>query len=209
MTNLITITSVPAEVVPEGKLQIVARWKTTEAVTVPAANKQRAVLIPADMWKADIAHEDNRSFQLFISDAVEELAKDYLTAIVRDSNWLRTEVNEDAFSLSSLLSWNAERAALAGRLNSEQIKQWITKSATVAAVKVAHSDKVAEALAAQFVKLAGPNHGVTQEKATKILSALWKEEDADDNTGLRVYMKLKSISEKKAEATEDLLASIL
>jgi hypothetical protein len=60
---------------------------------------------------------------------------------------------------------------------------------------------------AQLVKLAGPNHGLTPEKAGKILDNLWQASDADHLTGLRVMLRLQAIRE--ATSADDLLSGIL
>jgi hypothetical protein len=127
---------------------------------------------------------------------------------VEESNWQRTEVPLEAFTLTALLQWQQERAALSGRLNGDEIKQWLSTSATIKHVATSHGDKIAAALGAQLVKLASPNHGLTPEKASKLLDTLWQAEDADSTTGLRVQLKLTAIS-KKTEESANVLDSIL
>lgn len=208
---LLQISSVPQDSVKADELQLIARWKSTDKRTIPAANSKRSVIIPANYWQDDIAPEGStltKTLVLFMRDAVEDLARKYLSTICEDSNWARTSVNLDAFSVTNLLLWNAEVAATSGRLNGEDIANWVKASVTVTAVREAYGDKTADALGAQFVKLAGPNHGLLPEKATKLLTTLWKQEDADHPTGLRVMMRLTSISEKTV-STDDLLGSIL
>lgn len=211
MTTLITITSVPADKLADNQLQVVARWKDTDKRPIAAANRVRAVILPATIWtsNSDVTTITNGSFRLFLLDAIAELAKDYLSYIVEASNWQRTQVNEDAFSISSLLSWQQEQAALSGRLNGEEISKWAKGSATVTAVATTHGAAIGDALAAQLVRLASPNHGLTPEKAGKILATLWKPEDADNNTGLRVQLRLTAIRDKSSEASANVLDSIL
>lgn len=208
--NMLTISSVPAAETKAEEMQIVASWKSTEKRQIPAANAKRAVILPANIWTEypDIGKLENKDLRLHVLDSIAELARAYLAHIVEDSNWQRTQVNLDAFTLARLLEWQSEQAALSGRLNSDEIKQWLKQSATISAVSAQHGEKIAGALGEQFAKLAGPNHGLTAERATKILATLWKEEDAESNTGLRVMLRLQAIS-KKAQQSEDMLGSIL
>lgn len=210
MSNLIQITSVVADSIPEGKLQLVVRFKDTDKQPISAANRVRAIMLPANIWSDDddvSKVKNNNLLSLFLHDAIEELAKSYLSTIIRDSNWMRLEVPEEHFFLSSLLEWQQEQSASTSRLNAEVIKAWVAGSYTIASIKEAHSEKHATALGEQFVKLAGPNHGLTPEKAEKILSNLWDNRDTDDNTGMRVMLRLQAIKNKKADGNllEDLL----
>lgn len=206
---LLTISSVVPDSAPAGKMLLVARWKSTDKRTIPATNQRRCVELPANIWTDAINNgTDSKSFLVFVHDAIEELARKYLSTIVESDNWLRTQVNEPAFSLSALLAWNEEQAALSGRLNGDTIKEWVSQSATVAAVSATHGAKVGAAIGEQFVKLAGPNHGLTPEKADKLLTNLWKAEDADSMTGLKVMLRLQAIRDKPANS-DNVLDSIL
>lgn len=184
------------------QLQIVARWKDSEKRIVPKENRARAVIIPSNLWDDECNHvkEKSVSLSLFVRDALEELAKSYLSEICESSGWQRREVNQDAFSVSSLLTWQAEQAATAGRLNGEAIKAWVAKSATVAKMTETHGEKIGVAFGELLVKLAGPNHGISPEKADKILSTMWDVKDGDDNTGLRVMLRLQAIRDKQPDA---------
>lgn len=209
MANLIQITSVPAEKLAENTLQVVASWKSTEKRTIPAANAKRAVILPSNIWNAedDVKNLKSDALRLHVLDGIAELAKEYLSQICEESNWQRTEVNMEAFTLTALLNWSAERAALSGRLNGEEIKNWLSESHTIKAVATSHGEKIAGALGEQFVKLASPNHGLTPEKAQNLLSKLWKSEDCDSTTGLRVSLRLQAIAKKQSE--QNVLDSIL
>lgn len=205
--NLITITSVPADPVPANCIQVVARWKSTDNRPIDAANRVRAVILPATIWQdaSTVATAHSPAFSLFVMDAVEELAKSYLSTIVEESKWMRTQVPEQSFTLASLLIWQQEQAAASGRLNGEAIKAWATKSATVTNFRtVSGSAAKADALIGLFVKLAGPNHGWTKDKAGKMLDTLFSADDAKDSTGLRVMLKLQAIREKEEATAEDL-----
>jgi hypothetical protein len=208
--TLINITSVAQESTNANEMQIVARWKDTDKRPISAANRIRAIVLPATIWKGDEAIQPiaNQSLQLFVHDAIADLAKDYLSTIVEESNWIRTQVPQESFTLASLLAWNAERAALSGRLNGEEIKKWIAESVTINTIAFKHGAEIAKALGEQFVKLASPNHGLTPEKASKILANLWNAEDANSNTGLRVQLRLDAISKKNADSA-NVLDSIL
>jgi hypothetical protein len=213
MTNLINITSVVPSTVEAGKQAITARWKNGKnpdgsTKLVADANRARTVLLPATIWTEALTTDD-KPLKLFIADAIAELAKQYLAKICEDSNMSRTEVNEDAFSLSALLAWNAEQAAISGRLNGEEIKQWLSESVTVKAVTEKHGKEIATALGAQFVKLASPNHGLTPVKADKILANIFDAADADSTTGLRVMMRLQAIRDKVESTEANMLDSIL
>jgi len=204
----INISSVAAETVPTGMLQLIVRWKDSEKRTISPANRLRSVLLPANIWKGSIPFHQEQSFQLFVHDAITDLAKSFLSTIVEDSNWQRTSVNESAFSLSALLTWNAEQAAASGRLNGEEIKAWLMESVTIKMVSEKHGKEIAAALGNQFVKLAGPNHGLTPEKAGKILANIFQQDDADNNTGLRVMLRLQAIEKRSADSA-NVLDSIL
>lgn len=204
--DLLNISSVVPEKLPENCLAITARWKDSKDRIVPAANRNRTVVLQSDIWSSDenVTVIQLDALKLHLLDSLEELARSYLQTTVEESNWQRTAVNESAFSLVSLLSWQAEQAALNGRLKGEEIKAWIAKSATILGVKEAHGDAIAKALGDQFVKLASPNHGLTAEKAGKLLANLWKQEDCDSLTGLRVSMKLTAIRDKTPEPKNEL-----
>lgn len=210
MTTLINITSVPADKLEATQMQVVARWKDTDKRPIAAANRVRAITLPVDLWTGDasVSTVTNDVLRLFLLDAVADLAKEYLSTIVEESKWLRTQVPQEHFSLSALLAWQQERAALSGRLNGDEIKQWLKQSATIASIATKHGAEIAGALGDTFVKLASPNHGLTPEKAAKILSNLWDASDTDTNTGLRVQLRLTAISQK-TESTANVLDSIL
>lgn len=218
MANLIQITSVPAEIVPDGMMQIVARWKETKDKPISKENRARAILLPANIWSGQIKletpalaetgnSETVKQLRLHLLDSLEDLAKSYLSAICEES-MQRTQVPLEHFQLSNLLQWNADRAALSGRLNGEEIKNWLSQSVTIRTVTEKHGEKIGGALGEQFVKLASPNHGLTPEKASKILESIWNPDDCESTTGLRVQMRLTAIS-KKNENSENLLDSIL
>lgn len=215
--QLLTISSVPADndKLAAGTIQIVARWKDSKDKVIAPANRNRAIIIPEALWidrlsceVTDEAKEVSNALRLHILDSFAELAKNYLSAISEESNWLRTQVPLSHFSITNLLNWQAEQAALSGRLNGDEIKSWLTQSVTVKAVTESHGAEIGKALGEQFVKLASPNHGLTPEKAAKILANLWKSDDTDSNTGLRVQMRLTAISKKSAD-TANVLDSIL
>lgn len=213
--NLLTISSVPAEKLESGMMQIVARWKDSEKKKISPNNRARAIIIPESLWieklqceVTDEAKEISLALRAHILDSFAELAKSYLSAIAEESNWLRTQVPLSHFTITSLLNWQAEQAAISGRLNGEEIAAWVAESATVKAVAKTHGAEIGKALGEQFVKLASPNHGLTPEKAAKILSNLWNPDDTDSNTGLRVQMRLTAIS-KKNESSQSVLDSIL
>lgn len=212
MSNLLQISSVVPEV-KNGEIVITARWKETKDKPLNPNNRNRSVILPANIWSGEfsVSHEDSdtaKQLRLVMLESINDLAKSYLSSICEESNMLRTQVPLEHFQLSSLLTWSAEQAALSGRLNGDEIKSWISQSVTIKQVHEVHGEKIAAALGEQFVKLASPNHGLTPEKADKILTNLWKPEDCDTTTGLRVQMRLTAIS-KKAEQTANVLDSIL
>lgn len=213
MANLINISSVAAEKVEANQLQIVARWKDSKEKTVSPNNRIRAIVLPANQWNEAITveagnDETSKMLKLHIHDSIADLAKTYLATICEESNMQRTQVPIEQFTLSALLQWQAEQAAISGRLNGDEIKNWLSSSATIKHVSSVHGENIGKALGEQFVKLASPNHGLTPEKAAKLLSSLWQIEDTDSTTGLRVQMRLTAISKKNAE-TQNVLDSIL
>lgn len=216
MTNLITISSVAAEKLDANSMQIVARWKETKEKVISAANKVRAIQLPSNFWDSELTENANLSanteiakmLKMHLLDSIADLAKNYLSTICEESQMQRTQVPQEHFTIANLLTWQAEQAAISGRLNGEEIKNWLANSATIKHVVSLHGEKVGKALGEQFVKLAAPNHGLTPEKAEKLLSSIWQVEDTDTTTGLRVQMRLTAIS-KKNENSENLLDSIL
>lgn len=208
MSTLINITSKPQETTKAEELQIVASWKDTDKRPISAANKKRAVILPANIWSATTANMEN-SFRVFVLDAIEELAKSYLSAIVEESNWMRTQVPLADFQLENLLAWQNQRAESSGRLSAEAIKAWAEQSATVTNAKTVHGDKVAAALVDTFAKLAGPNHGLAPDRATKILTKLWQAADSNDPTGVRVQLRMQGIIDKASKLQEDVLGDVL
>lgn len=209
-TTLLTITSVPADTIGNDQLQIISRWKNTDAKPIAAANRVRTVILPANIWKNenDISHVQLMPLRLHILDSIAELAKDYLSSIIEESNHQRTQVPLESFTLTNLLAWQQERAALSGRLNGDEIKNWLTQSTTIANITTKHGKEIAAALGDQFVKLASPNHGLTPEKAAKILANIWDVADTESNTGLRVQLRLTAITQKNT-SIDNVLDSIL
>ena len=208
MPTLINITSKPAETVNATQLQVIASWKSTEKQPIAAANSKRAVLLPANIWSAQTANMEN-SFRVFVLDAIEELAKSYLSEIVKASNWMRTQVPQEDFQLENLLAWQNQRAEMSGRLDADTIKSWAEKSATVTNARTVHGDKVAAALIDTFSKLAGPNHGLAPDRATKILTKLWQAADNNDPVGVRVQLRMQGIIDKANKMQEDVLGDVL
>ena len=149
------------------------------------------------------------SFKVFVLDAIEELAKNYLAKIVEESNWLRTQVPQEDFQLENLLAWQNQRAEMSGRLDADAIKAWAEKSATVTNARTVHGDKVAVALIDTFAKLAGPNHGLAPDRATKILSKLWQAADSNNPVGVRVQLRMQGIIDKANKTQEDVLGDVL
>lgn len=207
MSTLINISSKPAETIKPDELQIVATWKDTDKRPISAANKKRAVLLPANIWSASVQPLEN-SFRVFVLDAIEELAKSYLAAIVESSNWMRTQVPQEDFNLENLLAWQNQRAEASSRLSADAIKAWAEQSATVLTAKTAHGEKVSNYLLETFPKLAGPNHGLAPDKARKILSKLWQAADSNDPTGVRVQLRMQGILDRAAKIAEDALDGI-
>lgn len=206
--TLINISSKPQETTQANELQIIATWKDTEKRPISAANKKRAVILPANIWTANVQPLEN-NFRVFVLDALEELAKSYLSSIVEESNWMRTQVPQEDFQLETLLAWQNQRAENSGRLNADAIKAWAEQSATVLNAKTVHGDKVATALVDTFAKLAGPNHGLAPDRATKILTKLWQAADNNDPTGVRVQLRMQGIIDKAAKTQEDVLGDVL
>lgn len=213
--ELLNITSVPADKLATDQLQIVARWKDTDKRPISTANRVRAVILPATIWSGQLTvtalagNNATAALRMHLLDSIEELAKSYLSTIVEESNWQRTQVPLQSFQLASLLAWQDERAALSGRLNGDEIKAWVATSTTIATITEKHGAAIAKALGEQLVKLASPNHGLTAEKAGKILANIWNAQDADTNTGLRVQLRLTAIRDKAADVGANVLDSIL
>ena len=208
MSTLINISSKPQETVDSTQLQIIATWKSTEKQPISAANSKRAVLLPANIWTANVQTLEN-NFRVFVLDAIEELAKSYLAEIVKASNWMRTQVPQEDFQLENLLAWQNQKNEMSARLDAAMIKSWAEKSATVINARSVHGDKVAAALIDTFSKLAGPNHGLAPDRATKILSKLWQAADNNDPTGVRIQLRMQGIIDKANKTQEDVLGDVL
>lgn len=206
--TLINITAKPQETVGANELQIVCTFKDTEKRPISAANKKRAVILPANIWN-DSTQNLQGSFKVFVLDAIEELAKSYLATIVEESNWLRAQVPLADFNLENLLAWQNQKNETSARLDAATIKAWAEKSATVTNARSVHGDKVAAALVDTFSKLAGPNHGLAPDRATKILTKLWQAADSNDSTGVRVQLRMQGIIDKAAKTQEDVLGDVL
>lgn len=206
MPNLINIISVAPATITEGERIIACNWKSTDKRTISPANKYRAVIVPATIWSdgTNAARTHSNALAILVEDAIEGLAKDYLSSIVEQSNWMRTQVPQEDFTLASLLRWSEERAAMSGRLNGDAIKAWAEKSVTVKNFAATNGSDKGNKLVAAFTKLAGPNHGWTPEKAAKMLSTIFAAEDTSDTTGMRVMLRLESIRDKPQADAEDL-----
>ena len=98
---------------------------------------------------------------------------------------------------------------MSGRLDADAIKAWAEKSATVTNARTVHGDKVAVALIDTFAKLAGPNHGLAPDRATKILSKLWQAADSNNPVGVRVQLRMQGIIDKANKTQEDVLGDVL
>ena len=208
MSTLINITSKPQETVGANEMQVIATWKDTEKRPIAAANKKRAIILPANIW-SDPTQNMQGAFKVFVLDAIEELAKAYLSTIVEESDWLRTQVPQENFQLENLLAWQNQRAEMSGRLSADAIKAWAEKSATVTNARTVHGDKVAAALVDTFSKLAGPNHGLAPDRATKILTKLWQAADNNNPVGVRVQLRMQGIIDKANKTQEDVLGDVL
>lgn len=205
MNNLLNIVTV-APTAKDNERVIAATWKSTEKRTISPANKYRAVIVPDNIWHdgTSAAKTHSPALAVLVDDAIEGLAKEYLSSIVEQSNWMRTQVPADDFTLSALLKWSEERAAMSGRLNGDAIKAWAEKSVTVKNFSTANGADKGEKLVQAFVKLAGPNHGWTPERAAKMITTIFAADDADDNIGARVLLRLESIRDKPTPTEEDL-----
>lgn len=202
--NLLTISSTAQESVKETEMQIVATWKDTDKNPISKENRVRAVVLPATIWGNELkVAGENKMLRAFMFDSMEELAKDFLKSVVKDSNWMRREIPQESFTVSSLLTWKAEQDALSGRLTSDAILQWALKSKTVAKLQETKGEKIAEKFRSLLAKLAGPAHGLTKEQAGDILSKLWQIDDSDDTVGFKVQMRLEGIRDKKEENSID------
>lgn len=207
MLNPIAIHTVSPEV-PAGSMLIAYNWRSTAQKVVPESQKHRSIVIGESLILSDEVKAVAAKFRPLIVDAITEVARERLADFCQSANMMAAAVSADLFSVDSLLSWNSERAALQQRLTADEVKAWASTSATVAAATSARGPEVGKAVADQLIKLAGPNHGMTPEKATKFLSVLWQAADADNITGLRVMLRLQAIAESSKNSA-GLLDSIL
>lgn len=193
--------------IAEGLVLVSYNWRSTEKRIVPDSQKHRSVLVPATVIFDESVASVPARFRAMIQSALLEIAAARLADFCMDSSMAATTINASLLSTESLLRWNSDRLALQQRLTADEIKSWAPTSATVLSVLAAHGKPAADALLVQLVKLAGPNHGLTPERAGKLLSALWKSEDADNLVGLRVLLRLQSI--KEAPSAESVLDNLL
>lgn len=206
--NPLYIHSVAPEVPADGSMVLVSyNWRTTTNRVVPDSQKHRSVLVPAAiLFDASVSSVPER-FRPMVQAALLEIASQRLADFCMDSSMVATTIGDSLLSTDSLLSWNAARIALQQRLTAEEIKTWAPTSATVQAVRATYGKEPADAVITQLVKLAGPNHGLTPERAGKLLASLWQQSDADHIVGLRVLLRLQAI--KDAPSAESVLDSLL
>jgi hypothetical protein len=164
-------------------------------------------VIPSDYILTAEVQAIAPKYQALVLDAVLTIAAERLADFCQSSNMAATAVSAELFRVDALLTWNNERQTLQQRLTADEVKAWAPTSATVRAIAAQHGAPHSKAMEAQLVKLAGPNHGLTPEKAGKILDNLWQASDADHLTGLRVMLRLQAIRE--ATSADDLLSGIL
>jgi hypothetical protein len=206
MLNPITIHTVKAEQT-SGFVLVQYNWRTTAQKVVPDSQKHRSCLVPVENLVTQEVKEIPAKFRAIVLKALEEIASERLADFCQSSNMMAATISADLFNVDALLAWNNERQQLQQRLTADEVKAWAPTSATVAAVTAKHGADHGKAMVAQLVKLAGPNHGLTPEKAGKILDNLWATSDADNLTGLRVMLRLQAIRE--ATTADDMLDSIL
>ena len=190
-----------------GEALIAYNWRSSKDKLVPDSQKHRSILIPVSLLVTDEVRAVPVKFRGIVIGALEEIAADRLADFCQSSNMMATTISADLFQVDALLAWNAERQQLQQRLTADEVKAWAPTSATVAAVTAKHGAAHGSAMIAQLVKLAGPNHGLTPDKASKILANLWQAADADHITGLRVMLRLQGI--RDATSSEELLDAIL
>jgi len=206
MLNPITIHTVKAEQT-SGFVLVQYNWRTTAQKVVPESQKHRSCLVPVENLVTAEVREIPAKYRAIVLKALEEIASERLADFCQSSNMMAATISADLFNVDALLAWNNERQQLQQRLTADEVKAWAPTSATVAAVTAKHGAEHGKAMGAQLVKLAGPNHGLTPEKAGKILDNLWSTSDADNLTGLRVMLRLQAIRE--ATTADDMLDSIL
>ena len=208
MQNPIIIHTTNTTEAKPGELLISYNWRSTSQNPVAEANKYRGVCIPqGHIYTAEVLAVPAAYRPLLVA-ALEEIAAQRLADYCKQHTMHVTTVSADLFQAEALLAWNADRTALQQRLTAEEVKTWAATSATIAAISAQHSPAAAQALAATLAKLAGPNHGITPEVATKLMTNVWQPADTDSITGLRILTKLQGIAASTAKA-DDLLASIL
>jgi hypothetical protein len=208
MSSVLYIHSVSPEAPADGSQVLVSyNWRTTTNRVVPDSQKHRSVLVPAHVLFDQSVREISERFRPMIHAALLEIASQRLADFCMDSSMAATTIGEQLFSTDALMLWNSERQALQQRLTADEIKAWLPASHTLAAVRTAHGAKVADALGAQLCKLAGPNHGLTPDRAGKLLATLWNAADAESMVGLRVMLRLQAI--KDAPSAESVLDSLL
>lgn len=207
-SNPLYIHSVAPEVPADGSMVLVSyNWRTTSNRVVPDSQKHRSVLVPAGLLFDQSVEAVPVRFRGMVQAALLEIASQRLADFCMDSSMVATTIGDSLLSTDSLMAWNADRIALQQRLTADEIKAWAPTSATVQAILAQHGKPHADALCAQLVKLAGPNHGLTPERAANLLAKLWKQQDADSLVGLRVLLRLQAI--KDAPTAESVLDSLL
>jgi hypothetical protein len=208
MNNPVLIHSTNTSEAKAGELLIAYNWRSTAQNPVSDANKYRAVCIPeGHIYTAEVLAVPRHYRPLLVA-ALEEIAAQRLADYCKQHTMHVTTVSADIFRAEDLLAWNADRAALQQRLTADEVRTWAKTSATVAHITSAHGQPHADALVALLAKLAGPNHGITPEVATKLLANVIQPADTDSITGLRILTKLQGIAASTAKAN-DLLANIL
>lgn len=207
MLNPVIINTTPTAPTA-GHIVVFYNWRSTTNKVVPESQKHRSILLPETLLNTPEVAALPDKFRAIIHDALTTIAGERLADYCANSNMLATTVSADIFAADSLLQWNADRKALQARLTADELKAWAPTSVTVKAAAAIYGEEVGKALADQIIKLAGPNHGLTPERANNMLAKLWKADDVQSVTGLRVQMRLQSIADSSA-AQADALAAIL
>lgn len=180
----------PAAVPPKFVLIKCSARETTDKTTgkkkvIAAENRLRCVLIP------ELVVESVPSkFQIFVLNALYDVAKDQLDALWSENGDQMREVDAAIWSVDALLGF-AARKAESKRLTKETIVAWFKTSKLYAAVLKAKGEKFAAGLTSDLEAIAQTIIPWSEEKLLKTIAMIGKfEEDATADIGAAMIRKM-------------------
>lgn len=200
-------------VVPElkiGEIQLSAdrRSSRTSKEKLTDSQRIRRVVLPANHWGEISAHHNGTPAQ-GLTDILRNALRDIGSARLRDTlaeSPMLTTVSLSDYTVTSLLSWNAETAASRGSITftREQVEEWYPTSAIYKLMEEKGA-QWQEFLGKRLATLAAKNHGLKKaEDADKLVTLL--ADDADSSIGSELIQRLSHISKSMSQRVEETLS---